>query len=831
MESGHLGGVLHPEYALPVSGSAGVNTRIAVSPDSESCSSSEDFSIVSWRVCRPCYHVVHRKLALSASEDHLQETNSGTASSRPSVHVPDTLEQIAIEYIRPEDPVSSSFEELAVEGGKSRTWNVPIHRDRILRKCCHEVCQRLVCTLDLTEFLIPLYRNYVERVRDSQENLSPCSISTMQRILSDPESPVILCDYRAEGLGAMILTPSTLCRMTKRHVERQLEDSLNITPDEIRACINCVADVYLSGPMKERFQHGEWSVVEEIGRFDPRWWRAVFLTVESRREKVERLALEKTSIGNTDALMLPSWSGNISSESDLNTLTSSTYQKTMRVFTILQQHVMATRQSPGPLTWSVSISALIFGSKPIVTLLYGLVVSFSYRSLHRLRTRIAADALKRSSSEKVNTLLFGKYAWDNIDSRLAGNVFKAVGKSTGFHGTVMVCQQQSDTPAIVCSESMRAVTRSRFPTPESFVQVSLQNSTVVRDSGIVVMSLVAAFGSNLISMNPSKSVSLDRLLRVSLQGTACGVPAEIAHLVFTDAPSNSATTAALMLGEVLSVTKDHSRKASDQEGTTRYSLVSGDQPLYAQMMKLVLDTADGSWNPSYNGIIPFPGMMHQHMALQDAVKYCAYDSCLDALAVSSGLSSGAIETFRGKKDFKTNVRFLRQCLCSLTIRVINVLFEDGTLDLDEDILSGLDVSPVAAVRDESTPSIASNKERVATLAQSKGPVPPGFSLNMSPSFYGMGMYRIGVRMFDEIEKQSCTAEDPNFAFFGRELLLMLLCPVVGMYYVSGADQLRIRQGIIRQFSPYIFTTRKTVYMQNSICQMQVDGMLPDLQKL
>ena len=54
------------------------------------------------------------------------------------------------------------------------------------------------------------------------------------------------------------------------------------------------------------------------------------------------------------------------------------------------------------------------------------------------------------------------------------------------------------------------------------------------------------------------------------------------------------------------------------------------------------------------------------------------------------------------------------------------------------------------------------------------------------------MYIISVRMFDEIEKQSGTAEDPNFSFFGRELLLMLLCPVVGLRLPSlpAADSTR-----------------------------------------
>ncbi len=76
--------------------------------------------------------------------------------------------------------------------------------------------------------------------------------------------------------------------------------------------------------------------------------------------------------------------------------------------------------------------------------------------------------------------------------------------------------------------------------------------------------------------------------------------------------------------------------------------------------RIAHDCADGELNESYEAVLPLPGEFHEAMAFQDAATFCSWDSCLDSLAAAGGLSSHMIETFRVKKDHKTNLRLFRQ---------------------------------------------------------------------------------------------------------------------------------------------------------------------------
>ena len=59
---------------------------------------------------------------------------------------------------------------------------------------------------------------------------------------------------------------------------------------------------------------------------------------------------------------------------------------------------------------------------------------------------------------------------------------------------------------------------------------------------------------------------------------------------------------------------------------------------------------------------------------------------MDALAAGAGLSQSLIEVFRGKKEYKTNLRFFRQCAIVWMARVIDCMFEDGDLSEDTSVL-------------------------------------------------------------------------------------------------------------------------------------------------
>ncbi len=85
---------------------------------------------------------------------------------------------------------------------------------------------------------------------------------------------------------------------------------------------------------------------------------------------------------------------------------------------------------------------------------------------------------------------------------------------------------------------------------------------------------------------------------------------------------------------------------------------------------------------------------------------------------------------------------------------------------------------------------------------------------------------VGRKIVSCIEEKSNRNEDVNFSFFANEGLLSLLLPSLCLYYLSRAGQLEARHCVVRHMTPYLFTTRKTNYMQSAIWEMGLEFTAP-----
>ncbi len=233
------------------------------------------------------------------------------------------------------------------------------------------------------------------------------------------------------------------------------------------------------------------------------------------------------------------------------------------------------------------------------------------------RERCAAARLEESrpSIDKVLDHLLLKFAWDNLDARLVANTVRLVGKSLDWHGTVMIASQMPTAPPIVTAEKFKGIDISVFPTAEVLVRKSVTNLKTIQCFNAMVVSLAAVFQHSLLASDASEQISLDYLLRLSIRGSASGAPANIANLIMLDQPSNDADTARQLMDEACQITAKHSLNAGDPVEALRYCVMTADNPLYAQMQRILRDSPDGTRNASYERILPLAGHMHQSMAV------------------------------------------------------------------------------------------------------------------------------------------------------------------------------------------------------------------------
>ncbi len=361
------------------------------------------------------------------------------------------------------------------------------------------------------------------------------------------------------------------------------------------------------------------------------------------------------------------------------------------------------------------------------------------------------------------------FAWDNIDSRLVSNVQRIFHQSIDFHGTILISAQMHRAKPLVSSLEYRQITLSRFPNPRDLL-LSVSPAPI-RDFKCLTLALVVIFRENLMSLEPDKSVSLDFLLKTALVGSNSGKPCLIRSLAFEDSPSNSPQMAENLMSKVVRLVERHS---SEADGGVRMATLTADQPLFAQMQKIIHDAPKGERNPAYKTLVPLLGMMHTHMAMQDTVKRLVYDSCLDALALHSGLSDGMQAAFRDRNEYKSSHLFFEQCLAALICRIWDVLLSHGpqspsTTTVWGYKIDGLQLLPcqlgAGARRMDAMNTI------MLSLARKRPVNPSAFSLDVNPDFVGRDVLDFGRELLREIESFCSDLGDPNFAFFAGDVVL------------------------------------------------------------
>ena len=205
-------------------------------------------------------------------------------------------------------------------------------------------------------------------------------------------------------------------------------------------------------------------------------------------------------------------------------------------------------QAVGPVLWSVSICSLSCGSKYLLSLFNKLGYSVTYAAVSRLRKKIAQEQCNKPLIEKVSSALLMKVAWDNVDGKISSNVLRLVGKKLDFHGTLLISEQTPETKPLFPRSPWRTIDLENFPNAEDLVKRISSNTSPVRKFSIMFYGLVAMFRQNILSKDDSEMVSIDYLLRLSLQGHCTGKPAVISNLLLLDQVSNSTETARFFNG-------------------------------------------------------------------------------------------------------------------------------------------------------------------------------------------------------------------------------------------------------------------------------------------
>eukprot|EP00171_Calliarthron_tuberculosum_P001153 IDg1153t1 len=307
------------------------------------------------------------------------------------------------------------------------------------------------------------------------------------------------------------------------------------------------------------------------------------------------------------------------------------------------------------------------------------------------------------------------------------------------------------TKPLVTAEKFQQIKREKFPSPGALMQImraaramsGIQYNVTGHDCVDTAKSNIPGSG---------KKVSLDFLLRLSIQGTASERPAKISNLVLLDKPSNSVDTAATLMDTAEHLTARQSRSADDDPN-------------------------------SYGRILPQAGHMHQSMAFQDALKFCCWDACLDALAAESGLSAGMVENFRARKEYKTCLRLIRQCLVSMWIRVLDVVFDEGLILATDSDLRALLITPCATGGDAR--SLADVLQMLSDAAKTGRPVYGNFNtaLKCNPEFFSRTLETIGTRIMAVVNDRAAAIDEPQLhilhngchAFLSCSLLVNVLC--------------------------------------------------------
>ena len=660
-------------------------------------------------------------------------------------------------------------------------WDQDDESHEILQEHSNEVVGSLRSGTDKIVYSAIAYAAYVEKVNAAKAG-KPKSRKTFQSLLLK-YSDIVIVRSTCKGKGSILTSVRTI-RQYSSSSSVQDCSSETLNPFMVKQDLDKIRELYNCKEYRERYQRGEWNIVQEIKRFPPSLWRFHWILLESTRDSISRRAAEHLVKGEHRKLSFPFSNGPDATLDDFYALPRRWYKKCIRIIAHLQNLVCARDGSgAGPFQWGLSVCGLLEGSKSLLSMMNVLGFSKSYDCMQRLRTMIAREEGKKDLKTKLVSSLMLKVAWDNLDTKTSSNVLRLVGKTLDWHGTVLISEQMPNTTPLLSRLPFKIIDRLEFPQSKDVIDKFVLKTSAVRNFTVIFAGLVALFRSNLMSKRMDAMVSIDFLLRLVLKGSCSGEPAVISNLILADKISNNLETAEYLMKEMQNATEKQSGEAGDASDVVRYCAMTADCPLFALMISLLYQTLDGECNPDYSRIIPLIGQMHLAMSFQEVIKLKLWDGGLDALAAGAGLSPSLAEVFRSKKEYKTNLRFFRQSAVVWMTRVIDVLFDDG--DISEDTP---ELKEFSIVRDRSadkdTPSLHSMLTVLKEKAEKHGQSSKDFqeSVIVNGELFGQALENLGEKIISAIEAKAAYDNDANFTFFARDGLLGLLCPSLALYY-------------------------------------------------
>lgn len=423
--------------------------------------------------------------------------------------------------------------------------------------------------------------------------------------------------------------------------------------------------------------------IRDIRTAYPLLLRSELIETESHQERYNRLTYEglqrQGGNFNYESLPLPYGSGSDITFEFLQTLEPQQYRRGLRAVCMIHQKAYSRNPKIAILFfWWFGISCMLQGDSHLISNANYMGLCPSFETLRRFRRQTASTNKITPMHKKLKDNLLLQTAFDNIDSEKTRNNPHATGDSYGYHGTIVVGIQTSDSAPIFPRSLHSRLLKSIYPTPADMLKSTrVFDESTTCCSEAIVCGLIWHFRRNLISCDRNERVSLGYVLKMALENKSSDVPSTFENLMFLRQNSNSDETACTIMRSITACARELYRGL---EGRNMFIPITADNPLYLRMIRAIHNAIPGTRNPDYSHIIPQMGLMHATMAMMDAAKYICYDALFDGLMPFAGISPGAQSAFRKSKDFKTNLRFFTQVLSATTIRITEELIEEGEID-------------------------------------------------------------------------------------------------------------------------------------------------------
>ncbi len=422
-------------------------------------------------------------------------------------------------------------------------------------------------------------------------------------------------------------------------------------------------------------------IADWLSHIDAALFRNEMMDVEPESRKKRRAVVEKALNGNIESLPVPFGRALPLGAESLRQLTRAEFRCVVRVIATIQMKAFNMDSSSHcPLLIAFGNALHLNGNRPLVSFANQVGMSPCYQFLEKEKKLLFDVNSKKQNADKVDGQTFHQFQWDNIDTRKTFNWLRVLGTSIDYHGTIFTAQETAGLPAVRGPIHYTVLRRDEFPEPSDMLfSPRVYQEAHLRDAQALFCGLAYCFKENLLSTDKSCSVSLEFLLKNSLQFHH---PPEMAstkseNVEIFSLPSNSADTAKKVIDTVLEI----SRKNAGHTEEASVCALTGDNPLYLRMISVIYKYFGSERGAEYSTLSPQLGLMHCSMAFFDAIKYLSFDSVLDALIKDSGFSKGSQDGFRSLKDFKSNLRFFQQATCALLIRMIDELIDEAFVTL------------------------------------------------------------------------------------------------------------------------------------------------------